>query len=79
MSRILGHLRKSLTWVRGMELADHKTITTNTGLDVYFAARHSPWQRGTNENTNRPLRQCLPKGQSMAISPRTTWMRSPHV
>ena len=66
MSRILGHLRKSLTWVRGMELADHKTITTNTGLDVYFADPRSPWQRGTNENTNRLLRQYLLKGQSMA-------------
>ena len=66
MSRLPEQVRKSLTWDRGMELADHNTVTINTGLDLYFADPRSPWQRGTNENTNRLLRPYLPKGQSMA-------------
>ncbi|MCB9411279.1 MAG: IS30 family transposase [Actinobacteria bacterium] len=66
MTRLPEQVRKSLTWDRGMELADHKNVSIHTGLDVYFADPHSPWQRGTNENTNRLLRQYLPKGKSMA-------------
>jgi len=66
LTRLPQQLRKTLTWDRGMELADHKSVTTNTGLAVFFADPRSPWQRGTNENTNRLLRQYFPKGVSMA-------------
>ena len=59
-------LRRSLTWDQGLEMAEHRQFTIDSGVAVYFCDPRSPWQRGSNENTNGLLRQYFPKRHSLA-------------
>jgi transposase, IS30 family len=67
ISKLPAELRRTLTWDQGKEMADHVRFSTDTNMEVYFCDPHSPWQRGSNENTNGLLRQYFPKNSDLSV------------
>mgnify|MGYP000325743365 CR=1 FL=1 len=71
LSKMPPELRRTLTWDQGKEMGEHVRFTVDTNINVFFCDPHSPWQRGSNENTNGLLRQYFPKGSDLSLYTRT--------